>query len=360
MPDVFECQSTQYLAASFASFDEMIWRQMKDFKNFILARGWTTRGSSIGSGLYSATPDGVDHWADVAVGVGLNGANRVWHVFESDNGCQLCVEVNGGGGSAGVHFSFSINKFETGGAWRNGGSVAYNVRPTDTASSPASGREIAPTADTEFWPSGFADSRMFFWSRTDHKVVGIGNRYAATGATATDGGLFWLSSLTQPANGDDNPYLMLHCAGAGAGFSAGNYTAMAPTENLVGRVGGSLVNFSLVTIGRDSTNDVMSSLAADPFTSGEIEVPMVVWTPTAPKYVRMSIPNLYRIRSGLSHPNTFNSRTRLIIGEFSFPWALENLGGTDVVSTVTPLRAFITNSGSAPSKALNLGLESGG
>jgi hypothetical protein len=352
--------STVLTAASYASFDDLVWQTSKLYAAFLKSNGWTTIGSSKIAG-FSATPDGVDHWNGTTYLAAFSGVDKVWHVLENTlSGNQVCLEVNGGGGNAAFRITFSYNKFNASGVWRNAGSVTYKQRPVDITSTPASGREFGSQYKTDLWPSGSANSRIFFWTRFDGLALGIANRYAATANTSTAGGMLWINKLTHQPETDTNPFVMLHNTNGGAGFGGTNYLQTTPTTNerVVGRIDTSIVFFSTVSVS-ELSGDVMDFIVADPFTSGEIEVPIITWTPTSPKYVRMSIRDLYRVRAGLSYGLTFNGLDRIVIGNFSFPWdTLTQINsGADVVSTVTPLTAFTSGiSGSIP-KSFNLGLE---
>ncbi len=124
------------------------WEFAKRLIAELKAHGWTTRGSSrMGTAgtNFSATPNGVDYWAGASVAqvskVTNDGDQRVWHVLQNTlTGLQFCIEVLPR--TEGFRFIVSVNKLESAGAWRGGGTDA-NTRPTDLVSTPAAGREVS-------------------------------------------------------------------------------------------------------------------------------------------------------------------------------------------------------------------------
>ncbi len=107
---------------------------------------YSTRGSSrTGSAgtAFSATPDGVDHWTGrtAAEAAAPGAGNVVWHDLENSLGHQVLFAVNPTAGQSAWITCFSANKLETAGAWRAGGTSAL-IRPADTTSTPAAGREL--------------------------------------------------------------------------------------------------------------------------------------------------------------------------------------------------------------------------
>ncbi len=357
MADYTVLQKT-YIAL--ASADARQFKMGNDLANFLISMGWTCRGSSNRSG-FSATPDGVNRWVGGTDATVLNGLLLVWMVLENDNGHQVCLEMCGGGGLAAFFCSFSLNKFETGGAWRtDGGAIAAGVRPKDTSSSPAVGREISSVTKCDMWPSGTADSRIIMWAREDHEGFGMVNRYNATALTSGSGGLCSVQKITLPAEGDDNPYVVMQNTNSGAGQQAATYILASPSaqERIIGRLSTGLTYYSLVYL--TGTADVQTSMTADPWTGGEIEIPMILWAPVAPKHIRAALPDILRVRAGINYGTRIRDAERLVVGNWSIPWdptqASPN-AEADVASTVTPLIAVSNTGGGAGSKGFNLGME---
>jgi hypothetical protein len=188
-------------------------RLVAQLKSFPIAP-WTTRGSSrngSAGSAFSATPDGVDHWTTrTSAQVSTTGGIRIWHVLQNSlTGLQVCIET---APATDIRITVSKNKFEVGGAWRGGGS-APNVRPTDTGSSPAAGREASTTS---------IDPLV---SRTAYHVGATG--YAISVLNRKDGTGFYLYYWRLP---------LIQNASAGIGafssFMAGVAPALAPTPDI--------------------------------------------------------------------------------------------------------------------------------
>lgn len=170
---------------------------------------WTTRGSSrngTAGSAFSATPDGVDHWTGRTVAQAAN-STVVWHVLQNTaTGHQICFLIGTSSGAASDWtLIFALNKFETGGAWRGGGS-SISVRPTDVTSSPTAARELNTLA-RGFSPQSTSNYHSNFNVRKDGKGFYAVAWRDVTPDTTNDGFVLGYCPLTTPYVADANPYL---------------------------------------------------------------------------------------------------------------------------------------------------------
>jgi hypothetical protein len=299
---------------------------------------WVTRGSSCDGSLgtaFSATPDGVDRWAGKSIGqAAFNvGIRTVWHVLENTvTGLQVCI-VYGAVNSQSSAVVFSLNKFETGGAWRGGGSSA-NVRPTDTVSSPAAGREIthvnnAPAVSGTGVPQVF---RFNCLNRDDGKGF-YAYYFPDSGATSITFSLVYGCFPVTAPQTEDNPYLLLATSygsltSPSISSTPGSLPSAYTQPNLIGRKGaaGTLITYYLLQpssvpsnflFGTTQVNDLDPVLAAYPMFPG------VAWSdmPAGGAHFRAGLPDLYQADTALSPDlNTWNSKAHIQIGFLAFPY----------------------------------------
>ncbi len=323
----------------------------------LLSAGWTCKGSS-NTGAYSTTPDGVDRWTGgTAAGlVAVSTSDKTWYVAESPSGLQVCFEI--AGTFAALYVTVSKNKLNVGNAWRT--SPAALSRPTDTSSSPIGGREFTMAQSVEFLPGGTGGVQY------QHNIVrDDGEGFIVSARRSVDsgntGGLLFLGKLTAPEEGDDNPYVIY--TDTSFAYRSSNAPSGA-SDTYWGRVGSSVVQMAPVLLGGSSTTSYneAGNCGPDPFSGKETELPFGLWTNAGSGYVRMSIPDMYTIRSAgspsLPYATTLNARNRLIHGCFTIPWdGSTDLGGADYPSQVLPLTAVQAGGSGGRLKSLNLGLE---
>jgi len=316
----------------------------------------------------------VDQWGSNSledVYFSVNSTDRIWNVLQSPAGIQVCVEFNGGGGLCRINFTVSVNGFESGGAWRNAGSVGPTARPTDVASTPDWGREI-PTSDAtngggcSLLPGGAISPWVYIWVRDDGKgfiyCVRDLSVSAASDPQEKEGKLFILTSVTNPSVGD-NPYVMF----------IGNYDLQsgqfiyddpsAESHKLIGRITTTVVKWGLVEPGTATTSAPLTDpyFNKDPFSNAEIQLPLAIWTnQVSPKQVRHTLRDIYAIRRNFyNFGQTLSNYTRFVVGDFSLPWNGTDYGqGPDLPAFVYPILAIDTGGNTAAAtKAFNLGVE---
>ncbi len=323
----------------------------------LLSAGWTCKGSS-NTGAYSSTPDGVDRWtgATAAVLVEVSASDKTWYVAESPSGVQVCFEI--AGGFAALYVTVSKNKLNVGSSWRT--SPTALSRPTDTSSSPVGGREFTMTQSVEFLPGGGGGIHyQHNIVRDDGEGFIVSCRRSLDGADT--GGLLFFAKLTAPEEGDENPYVLY----TDTAFTYRSSDSPPSASNMYwGRVGSAVIKMAPVLLGGSSTTSYneAGNCGPDPFSGKETELPFALWTNAGSGYVRMSIPDMYTIRStgspSLPYATTLNARNRFIHGCFTLPWdGSTNLGGTDYQSQVLPLTAIQAGGSGGRLKSLNLGLE---
>lgn len=327
---------------------------------------WITRGSSSIDNSsptpvthFSSHPDGNDYWS------GLNylqaaDAGPVWHVLENvATGLQVClyVEPNGGGGST-TTIIFAPNKFETGGAWRGGG-TSVSDRPTDTTSTPTVGRELA----TIYNPGNFAPANgtgpiFNIVNRLDG--TGFYIYHWCTGSPITDScAIYGVGKIPFPHPSDVSPYFAMWAKEtvinqgmySNDGFSGG-YVFRKPDGTLdtlnalwPGNQGNSLFNNNLL----DTPDDFIAAYPA---------FPTALYS-TLP-FIRGTLPSVF-VGAGqgeVADRTTWNTKTFFKLGPVFVPWdGVSTVGGDQPFYEVTPLNTTPSTQGVPDYKRINPGLD---
>ncbi len=297
---------------------------------------WVTRGSSCNGSsgtAFSATPDGVDRWAGKSVGqASTGGAQTIWHVLENTvSGLQLIVSYAGATSSLGMQFVFSMNKFESAGVWRAGG-TSTSLRPTDTASTPAAGREIASviTAAIVTGSLGPQIYRYNVVNRDDGKGAYWYYFPDSLGSAVTlsmAGGFF---PFTNPQT-ETNPYMLYNGNYGSLSSNNGVLVHESPsttTAFMQGRKGtaGTLLNYAILKLASDPGSPQLAGTSAndlDPVEAAYPLFPNIAWAdlPTNQAHFRCGIPDFYQCNNS-SFPdfNTWNTRSYITLGFGVFPY----------------------------------------
>jgi hypothetical protein len=190
----------------------------------------TSRNGTLGA-AFSATPDGVDYLTGKTQTEVAGAGNPIWGVLQSSiTGHQICFLLGTSSGPVSViTVVYAINKFETGGAWRGGGSGTA-TRPTDVTSSPTAARELNIAA-AGFTPQSTSNEYWSMFVRKDGKGF-IAHLMRDTSPSLTlDGFIMGALPLTDPPAADVNPYVAF----------AGNNQTMGGTPFLFTGTNGSCV-----------------------------------------------------------------------------------------------------------------------
>jgi hypothetical protein len=326
--------------------NDLAWFWCRDTVAYLKSLGYTTRGSSINGtsgNLFSATPDGVDHWAglDATQARGASQNTAVWHVLENPTtGHQVCLNLTVT--TSAVTVVFAQNKFENAGVWRGGGTSAA-VRPADTTSSPAVSRECATGAIALTAPSGATVFRLSVLVRRDGK--GFYSYYHPdSGAVAVNqSSAMGTFPMTQVKTGEVNQYMAfvvpqsaLALTNGGAGAVWQN-TVSSNINYFTGRSGGAGTAFRYLPMAISSgsspasAGDILgntNSNDADPDTAKLPMWSIGLWTDgsappgSADAHYRGAIPDVFLVTvlSPVVSFCTFNSRKYLVIGAFAFPY----------------------------------------
>lgn len=198
-----------------------------------ICRG-SSRNGSLGA-AYSATPDGVNRWSGHTQTEIAGAGNPIWMTLESvKSGHQVCFLLGTASGPvSSIAVIFALNKFESGGAWRGGG-TGTATRPTDVTSSPIAARELN-TAALGFSPQSVSNEYFNLWVRKDGRGFYAGLFRDTTPSLTADGFLMGYFPLTEPFAADVNPYLSI----VGNNNSFGNATlpfAAGSNVSCVGRL----------------------------------------------------------------------------------------------------------------------------
>lgn len=189
---------------------------------------WVTVGSSRDGNdgisnitVYSATPDGVDHWTGGAAPLTRKqvtthldtSTTTVWHVLRQPlTGVEICIGLDpttGGNVDSSWFLTVAQNGFSTGGvssSWRTAPTgPGYPQRPQDVTSTPVANQEI-PTDGRNFLP-GSTTYQIFVANRKDGRGF-----YAFVTNNFANGdlkGLISAHQITNPKAGQTNLWLAL-------------------------------------------------------------------------------------------------------------------------------------------------------
>jgi len=198
---------------------------------------WRVRGTSRNGTLgaaYSATPDGVDYLTGKLQTEVAGAGNPIWGVLENiATGHQVGFLLGTSSGPVSViTVVFALNKFETGGAWRGGG-TGTATRPTDVTSSPTAARELN-TAGVTFTPQSTSNEYFYLAVRKDGRGFYSGVYRDTTPDLTADGLLLGYFPLELPHAADLNPYLAF--IGNNQTFGATPFLFTGTNGSCVGRL----------------------------------------------------------------------------------------------------------------------------
>lgn len=328
---------------------------------------WVTRGSSRNgtSGIvFSATPDGVDHWAGRTQTEAASVGNPVWHVLQNvATGHQVCLLLGTTSGPASsITVVFSLNKLEAAGAWRGGG-TSTALRPTDTVSTPAAGRELNTNAGS-LTPQSLSNEYFHLFNRKDGRGFYTMLVRDVTPDASSDGYYGGYFPFNSPFSGDANPYLA---------FSGNNAftNAVLPFNtnsngNFVGRLqDGTLQEHRSIRIEDETDTGWLARL--NPWTAG-YQVHAIAFQSVTTKDVRYWMPDFFICSGTTPVSSTLATRDSKKSYRYSSqvaqqwglvgPWDGSTTAGTDVPISKFP--AFGTDGeagASTDNKRINRGLE---
>lgn len=337
---------------------------------------WVTKGSSRkGSAgtAFSATPDGVDHWdSRTSAQVSTSGTERIWQVLENTiTGIQVCIEVRP---SSDIRITVAPNKFESGGAWRGGGTDA-NTRPTDTASSPAAGREssttnITPLVSRTAYNASATNYSISVVNRKDGKgfymyywrIPLIQNSSGGVGAFSSFACGVVQTLASGPDINPDNLYVAFYANSDGLGASM---AVASPPELGTGnlriegrRPDGTLESYGVRAIAVPSQADAVSGrYPAAPVFLGTADGTNTVY--------RGGLPDVWLAGTNITTLpwlTTWNSFAYVRLGTILFPWdeVTDTTGGTASAYFLAGTTGGSGGGGGSSvldPKAFNLGLE---
>lgn len=321
--------------------------------------GWSTRGSSTtgtAGTAYSSTPDGVDRWVGQTYTQAVDaGNNFIWNILEHTAGHQVAI-LFGRGTPNYCHFVVAKNKFETGGAWRNGGSVSATVRPEDITSSPAQDREVVQNdvPSNFLFLSSLLDTYWHAVVRDDGQAIYVVAENSA--ASESFYSLWGIWKLQDPSSGDSNPWI----AASAKGLTSANLGDVVANNNITGRIPTAAQRLYAITRLKIAGNDILGSgnIGNDPFTGNERVSPIGLWTDVAPVHIRFTLPDLCYVPDSWGNRDQFNGRTYTAFGVIGLPWdEVTNTGGTQHDADFIAADIVSTDGGTSSPSALNVGVE---
>ncbi len=291
----------------------------------------SSRNGSLGA-AYSATPDGVNYWTGKTQTEVAGAGNPIWGVLENvATGIQYGFLLGTASGPVtSIVVVVAINKFETAGAWRGGG-TGTATRPTDVTSSPTAARELN-TGAAGLTPQTTTNNYANIVVRKDGRGF-YAALYCDTAPSLTaDGFIMGVAPLSLPHTTDLNPYVAF----------AGNNQAMGATPFLFTGTSGTCVGrLQDGTLQEHRSMDIdHASLWLDRLDPWQAAYPMhrIGLRSLTTKDARYWLPDLYicsgsaPASSGLS---TRNSKTHFHINPADtygliWPWDGLTTVGTDV------------------------------
>jgi hypothetical protein len=331
-----------------------------------VVRGSSRNGSS--GAAFSATPDGVDRWTGTTQAATAGAGNPIWIVLQNTlTGHQVCFLLGTSSGPVSVvTVVFAMNKFETGGVWRGGG-TGTATRPTDVTSSPVAARELATSGSTGLSPQTLTNQYYNVSVRMDGKGFYASLFRDTTPDLSSDGNFMGYFPLNTPATTDLNPYLAFITNNAGL-----NGNSVPPLQgggscSMVGRLqDGTSQEHSCMDFGAITSNSYLDQL--DPWMSAYAMHGVAVRSNTT-HAVRLWMPDIFICSGPAPASSNFATRDskkyfRLTpnngAGSFGviIPWDGSTTRGTDVpvfkVPSSIPDGPVVV---SADFKHFNLGLE---
>lgn len=306
---------------------------------------YTCRGSSRNGSLgaaFSATPDGVNYWSGKTQTEVAGAGNPIWLVLQNSiTGHQVVFLLGTASGPvSSILIAMSMNKFESAGAWRGGGS-ATGTRPTDTASSPITGRELATNAGT-FTPQSTSNEYFNLFVRKDgNGFYCILFRDTTPDATA-DGLYCGYFKFSAPFTTDANPHLAF-CTNNAATNAVLPFNTNT-NGNFVGRLqDGTLQEHRSIFINDESSDGYLDRLS--PWESG-YAVHRIAFKSVTTKDIRYWMPDFYVCSGTTPASSTFATRDSKKSFRYSGqvgqqwgligPWNGSTVKGTDVPVYVFP------------------------
>lgn len=347
---------------------------------------WVTRGSSrvnAAVATFSATPDGVDNWSTltgtVAQFCGTGSSSSPWHILENPlTGWQVRIQVHPTTApqtSGYLEIAVAKNKFETGGAWRNAGSVTAAIAPADTTSSPTVDREQSSGQDTGSTLPPFdslntryrnvignrPDGKGFYsFSMAETPSLSAGNlqfcTVIGTAPQVLHGDQAALTTNTQAVFRFIGDALTNGCNIASPDTAPATTWRMKVREN-----DGSTKNCAGLETCFTNGTVVFSGATAAVADSAYAKLPIgpLAWFSNNTFVLRGALPDVWIVPSSFNSLGSFNLLQYMKIGRFLWPWdGVTSLGGTARVGYFwAPTGTEPATPGYVDPKAFNRGLE---
>jgi hypothetical protein len=285
----------------------------------------------------------------------VGGSGYIWHVLEHTAGHQVCVSFSRAG-TLFVNWTIAKNKFETAGAWRNGGSVNSAARPTDVTSSPTQDQEV----DQGTTPANFIilsvvhNNTYHIAARDDGEAVFVITENNTLTADNYSMWAFWKNQNPNPA--DTNPWIVSAVRNLTIS-NMGDSTSNGITRGRTPLSGAHPYAFTrLRVVGTDLM--ATGNMGADPFSGNSRICPLGLWTSTSPIHIRFTIPDLCYVPASWADRDQFNGRAYTVFGDLGMPWdEATNTGGTQRTADFIALDVLGDGNGAGVSSAFNTGLE---
>lgn len=311
------------------------WSWAYETYTHLITLGWDVVGSSrynkgTASWEYSVVPDGMSHWLSNDAEEHMDNllGESPWMVLEhSVSGYQICLHVRSSI-TGKLTIAFAKNKFETGGAWRNGGSEG--TRPFDTSSSPTINQEIVSEDVNQVF--SLATTQSMTWhtaSRNDGS--GFYSWGWEIGGTANKRFFMGVFPQSVPHTGDQNGHIVFQMnsntineiEGVDDPFGAPDNNQKFFDRDETGALRYiAPIKFEASPYG---VGDPVASVV-DLYRNKHPLFPFAFWTNAGVvNRFRFSLPDV--LVGGISYPgttqpygNTFNSKTYVRLGVLALPW----------------------------------------